>query len=59
MKLEIVQILCQLDRIFQPAFFTIMVHLMVHLPDQILFKGLVHYNWMYPMESNLESTRSL
>ncbi|CAM8885029.1 unnamed protein product [Rhodiola kirilowii] len=33
MKLDIVKILCQLDRIFPPAFFTIMVHLMIHLPD--------------------------
>ncbi|KAL9669204.1 hypothetical protein QQ045_006747 [Rhodiola kirilowii] len=53
MKLEIVQILCQLERIFPPAFFTIMVHLMVHLPDQILFKGPVHYSWMYPIERQL------
>ncbi|KAL9691320.1 hypothetical protein QQ045_011741 [Rhodiola kirilowii] len=30
-----------------------MVHLMVHLPDQILLKGPVHYNWMYPMERQL------
>ncbi|CAM8940949.1 unnamed protein product [Rhodiola kirilowii] len=53
MKLEVVQILCQLERVFPPAFFTIMVHLMVHLPDQILFKGPVHYSWMYPMERQL------
>ncbi|KAL9687627.1 hypothetical protein QQ045_032032 [Rhodiola kirilowii] len=53
MKLEIVKILCQLQRIFPPAFFTIMVHLMVHLPDQILLKGHVHYSWMYPMERQL------
>ncbi|CAM8965697.1 unnamed protein product [Rhodiola kirilowii] len=53
MKLEIVHILCQLERIFPPGFFTIMVRLMVHLPDQILFKGSVHYSWMYPMERQL------
>ncbi|CAM8877441.1 unnamed protein product [Rhodiola kirilowii] len=55
MKLEIVQIMCQLERIFPPTFFTIMVHLMVHLPDQILFKGPVHYSWMYPMERQLRN----
>ncbi|CAM8965672.1 unnamed protein product [Rhodiola kirilowii] len=53
MKLEIVHIPCQLERIFPPGFFTIMVRLMVHLPDQILFKGSVHYSWMYPMERQL------
>ncbi|CAM8885700.1 unnamed protein product [Rhodiola kirilowii] len=30
-----------------------MVHLMVHLPDQILLKGPVNYSWMYPMERQL------
>ncbi|CAM8917150.1 unnamed protein product [Rhodiola kirilowii] len=53
MKLEIVKILCQLERIFSSAFFTIMVHLMVHQPDQILLKGPVHYSWMYLMERQL------
>ncbi|KAL9670960.1 hypothetical protein QQ045_008523 [Rhodiola kirilowii] len=30
-----------------------MVHLMIHLPDQVLLKGPVHFNWMYPMERQL------
>ncbi|CAM8900157.1 unnamed protein product [Rhodiola kirilowii] len=49
MKVDIVKILCQLERIFPPAFFSIMVH----LPDQILLKGPVHYSWMYPRERQL------
>ncbi|CAM8885403.1 unnamed protein product [Rhodiola kirilowii] len=53
MKEDIVKILCSLERIFPPAFFTIMVHLLVHLPDQILLKGLVHYSWMYHIERQL------
>ncbi|CAM8934268.1 unnamed protein product [Rhodiola kirilowii] len=47
MKLDIVKILCQLETIFPPTFFTIMVHLMIHLPDQI------SYSWMYRMEMQL------
>ncbi|KAL9686403.1 hypothetical protein QQ045_023861 [Rhodiola kirilowii] len=50
MKEDIVKILYSLERIFPPAFFTIMVHLLVHLPDQILLKGSVHYSWMYRIE---------
>ena len=50
MKNEIVLILCKLERIFPPAFFTIMVHLMIHLPDQVLLTGPVHFTWMFPME---------
>ncbi len=50
MKEEIVLILCKLERIFPPAFFTIMVHLMIHLPEQVLLTGPVHFTWMFPME---------
>ncbi|CAM8944440.1 unnamed protein product [Rhodiola kirilowii] len=42
-----------LPMVFPPAFFTIMVHLLIHLPDQVLLKGLVHYSWMYPIERQL------
>lgn len=50
MKEDIIIILCKLEMVFPPAFFTIMVHLLVHLPDQVLLKGPVHYSWMYPIE---------
>ncbi|CAM8902973.1 unnamed protein product [Rhodiola kirilowii] len=53
MKADIVMILCNFERIFPPAFFSITVHLMVHLPDQLLLKGPVHYSWMYPIEMQL------
>ncbi|XP_050386341.1 uncharacterized protein LOC126802710 [Argentina anserina] len=53
LKEEIVYILCKLERIFPPAFFDIMVHLMVHLPDQVLLTGPVHYTWMFPIERQL------
>ena len=51
-KLEegIVLILCKLERIFPPAFFDIMVHLMVHLPHEAKLAGPVRYRWMYPFE---------
>lgn len=50
MEDEIVQILCHLEMIYPPHFCTIMVHLMVHLPRQVLLTGPVHYTWMYPIE---------
>ncbi|CAM8951088.1 unnamed protein product [Rhodiola kirilowii] len=53
MKEDIVKIHCSLERIFPSAFFTIMVHLLVHLPDQLLLKDHVHYSWMYPIERQL------
>ncbi|CAM8932792.1 unnamed protein product [Rhodiola kirilowii] len=53
MKDDIVIILCKLEMVFPPAFFTIMVHLLIHLPEQVLLKGPVHYSWMYPIERQL------
>ncbi|CAM8892935.1 unnamed protein product [Rhodiola kirilowii] len=49
MKVDIIMILCKLEMVFPLAFFTITVHLLIHLPEQVLLKGPVHYNWMYPI----------
>ncbi|KAF5470851.1 hypothetical protein F2P56_011339 [Juglans regia] len=46
-------ILCKLEMIFPPAFFDIMVHLAIHLPDEALLAGHVQYRWMYPFERYL------
>ncbi|XP_050369390.1 uncharacterized protein LOC126787579 [Argentina anserina] len=53
MEAEIVMILCNLEMIFPPHFFTTMVHLMVHLPEQVLLTGPVHFTRMFPMERQL------
>ena len=52
-KDEIILIVCKLERIFPPAFFTIMVHLVIHLPEEALNGGPVHMRWMYPFERYL------
>ncbi|KAK8986192.1 hypothetical protein V6N11_082467 [Hibiscus sabdariffa] len=46
--------LCNLKKIFPPSFFTIMVHLLVHLPEEAKVGGPVFYRWMYPIERYLE-----
>jgi len=53
LKAEIPVILCKLEKIFPPAFFDVMVHLAVHLPDEALLRGPVQYGWMYPIERQL------
>ncbi|KAL6581961.1 hypothetical protein OROMI_005975 [Orobanche minor] len=50
---EIIEILCQLEMNFPPAFFDIMVHLPIHLCNEIKFGGLVHQRWMYSIERYL------
>jgi len=43
-------ILCKLERIFPPGFFTSMVHVSIHLVRECKLGGPVHYRWMYPVE---------
>ncbi|CAN6716665.1 unnamed protein product [Malus baccata var. baccata] len=49
--------LCQLEKIFPPAFFNIMVHLPVHLADEAALAGHVPYRWMYPIERYLQTLK--
>jgi hypothetical protein len=48
LKNEIPEILCKLELVYPPAFFDVMVHLAVHLPDEALQRGLVQYGWFFP-----------
>ena len=43
-------ILCKLERIFPPYFFTVMVHLTIHLAKEAKVAGPVQFRWMYPIE---------
>ncbi|CAL2229846.1 unnamed protein product [Prunus armeniaca] len=47
---DIVQVLCKFEMIFPPAFFTSMIHVMVHLPEEALLIGPINYRWMYLIE---------
>ena len=42
--------LCKLEKIFPPSFFTVMVHLVVHLVEEVRLGGPVAFRWMYPIE---------
>ncbi|XP_074560392.1 uncharacterized protein LOC141816527, partial [Curcuma longa] len=48
--LNIIEILCKLERIFPPAFFDSMEHMTIHLAYEAKVGGPVHYRWMYPFE---------
>ncbi|CAN6557837.1 unnamed protein product [Malus baccata var. baccata] len=49
--------LCQLEKIFPPALFDIMVHLPVHLADEATLVRPVQYRWMYPIERYLQTLK--
>ncbi|XP_075665463.1 uncharacterized protein LOC142635141 [Castanea sativa] len=48
---DIAATLCKLEKIFPPSFFTVMVHVVMHLAREAKFGRPVHYRWMYPIES--------
>ncbi|CAM8940897.1 unnamed protein product [Rhodiola kirilowii] len=49
-KTNIPETLCNLETIFPPSFFDSMEHLPIHVADEVLLGGHVHYRWMYPFE---------
>ncbi|CAI9115088.1 OLC1v1015922C1 [Oldenlandia corymbosa var. corymbosa] len=55
---EIPVILCELEKIFPPSFFDIMVHLPVHLATEVKLAGPVYYRLMYPIERYLGTLKS-
>ncbi|XP_026452382.1 uncharacterized protein LOC113352830 [Papaver somniferum] len=57
MEKDVSVLLCKLEQIFPPAFFDIMVHLIVHLPHEAILGGPVQYRWMYPIERYLRTLK--
>ena len=47
---EIAVTLCELEKIFPPSFFIVMVRLVVHLANEAKIGGPVQYHWMYSIE---------
>ncbi|KAL6547891.1 hypothetical protein OROHE_009596 [Orobanche hederae] len=58
LQAEIIEILCELEMIFPPAFFDIMVRLPIHLGKEIDFGGPVHLRWMFRIERYLCKLKS-
>lgn len=55
---RVVLTLCHMEILFPPAFFTVMVHLIVHLVEDAKLGGPVQYRWMYPIERYLGKLKS-
>ena len=54
---QLVIILCKMERIFPPAFFDIMIHLVLHLPEEAILGGPVYMRWMYPFERYIKKLK--
>lgn len=57
LSISISETLCELEMIFPPAFFDIMMHLPIHLAEEARLGGPVCYRWMYPIERYLRTLK--
>ncbi|XP_075645463.1 uncharacterized protein LOC142616510 [Castanea sativa] len=58
MESQISIALCQLEMIFPPLFFDVMMHLPIHLAGEAMIAGPVQYRWMYPIERYLQTLKN-
>jgi hypothetical protein len=50
LKKDVGIIVCILEKKFPPTFFDIMIHLLLHVVEELNVCELVHSHWMYPIE---------
>jgi hypothetical protein len=55
---DVAETLCCMEKDLPPAFFDIMVHLMIHLMEELFVCGLIQTRWMYPFERYYKGMKS-
>ncbi|GKE13696.1 gag-pol polyprotein, partial [Tanacetum coccineum] len=55
---NVVDIMCNLELIYPPAFFDIMIHLVIYLALEALEGGTIHPRWMYPFERFMKKQKN-
>ncbi|GJW66943.1 hypothetical protein Tco_0121367 [Tanacetum coccineum] len=45
-------------QIFPPAFFDIMIHVAIHLPNEAILGGPIRYRWMFPFERYMKKLKN-
>ncbi|GJY50394.1 pyruvate kinase, partial [Tanacetum coccineum] len=55
---KVIDILCNLELIYPPAFFDIMIHLVIHLPLEAIFGRPIRPRWMYPFERYMKKLKN-
>nr|GEY30698.1 hypothetical protein [Tanacetum cinerariifolium] len=55
---QLVDILRNLEQIYPPAFFDIIIHLVIHLPQEALKGRPIHYRWMYLFEIYMKKLKN-
>ncbi|XP_052295799.1 uncharacterized protein LOC127901832 [Citrus sinensis] len=57
LQADVVETVCSLEMYFLPAFFDVMVHLMVHLVREVKLCGPVYLRWMYPFKRDMKKLK--
>jgi hypothetical protein len=55
---EILMLVCEMEKVFPPAWFNVMQHLLVHLPWEARVGGPVQFKWMYSQERELKKLKA-
>ncbi|GJY68524.1 F-box domain containing protein [Tanacetum coccineum] len=58
-QIKAVDILCDLEIIYPPALFDIMIYLVIHLPLEALEGGPIRPRWMFPFERYMKKLKEL
>nr|GEZ60560.1 hypothetical protein [Tanacetum cinerariifolium] len=54
----VIDILCNLELIYPPAFFDIMIHMVIYLPIEAIFDRPIRPRWMYPFERYMKKLKN-
>ncbi|GJT87715.1 hypothetical protein Tco_1069432 [Tanacetum coccineum] len=57
-KKQLISMMINLEQIFPPAFFDIMIHLVIHLPDEAILGSPLRYRWMFPFERYMKKLKN-
>nr|GEV89680.1 hypothetical protein [Tanacetum cinerariifolium] len=56
-QIKVVDILCDLELVYHPALFDIVIHLVIHLPLEALEGGPIRPRWMFPFERYMKKLK--
>jgi hypothetical protein len=57
-EIEILVLVCKMEKVFPPGWFNVMQHLLVHLPWEARVGGPMQFRWMYSQERELKKLRA-
>lgn len=57
MRADVAETICSLEKELPPSVFVIMMHLPIHLVQELFICGPVHTRWMYPFERYMKGLK--